>query len=80
MILFFNFLEGQINEWLLTEKERFDSNLDKNKGGFLDEAETKEWLITEKERFDPDTVGQNPKKSSILRSRRSTPNECFVVS
>ena len=27
-----------------------------------------------------DTVGQNPKKSSILRIRRSNPNECLVVS
>ena len=27
-----------------------------------------------------DTVGQNPKKSSIFRIRRSNPNECFVVS
>ena len=50
---FWNILDGNINfqefieerakdptkEWLLTEKERFDSELDKNKEGFLNEVE-----------------------------------------
>ena len=31
-------------EWLLTEKEHFDSDLDKNKDGFLDEADRLEKL------------------------------------
>ena len=31
--------KDQTKEWLLTEKERFDSELDKNKDGFLNEVE-----------------------------------------
>ena len=64
------FLDGKINfqefieerakdptkEWLLTEKERFDSELDKNKDGFLDEAEIIAWVIPDNNEIATDEV------------------------
>ena len=35
----------QSKEWLLSEKERFDSDLDRNKDGSLDDVEIGAWII-----------------------------------
>ena len=32
-------------EWLMTEKERFDQDLDRNKDGYLDDVEIGSWII-----------------------------------
>ncbi len=37
--------KDQTKEWLVSEKERFDNDLDKNKDGFLDDAEIGSWIV-----------------------------------
>ena len=37
--------KDQTKEWLVSEKERFDTDLDRNKDGFLDDAEIGSWIV-----------------------------------
>ena len=48
--------KDQTKEWLVTEKERFDTDLDKNKDGFLDEAEIIAWVIPDNNEIATDEV------------------------
>ena len=37
--------KDQTKEWLVSEKERFDNDLDRNKDGYLDDAEIGSWIV-----------------------------------
>lgn len=39
--------KDQDKEWLISEKERFDTDMDENKDGSLDENEVYAWLVTD---------------------------------
>ena len=46
--------KDQSKEWLMAEKERFDTDLDKSKDGFLDDAEIIAWVIPDNEEIATD--------------------------
>ena len=48
--------KDQSKEWLVAEKERFDSDLDKNKDGVLDEEEIIAWVIPDNNDIATDEV------------------------
>ena len=48
--------KDQNKDWLMQEKERFDADLDKNKDGFLDDAEILAWVIPDNEEIASDEV------------------------
>jgi len=48
--------KDQTKDWLVSEKERFDSDLDKNKDGSLDDAEIISWVIPDNNEIATDEV------------------------
>ena len=37
--------KDQTKEWLVSEKDRFDNDLDRNKDGYLDDPEIGSWIV-----------------------------------
>merc|ERR1712242_1934 len=78
--------KDQSKEWLVSEKERFDEDLGKNKDGYLDDAEIIAWVIPDNNEIATDEVnhlfaGADEDVDGILSTEEILKNhELFVGS